>query len=305
MRSIDLKANIYIVAVSGGVDSVVLLDLLSRQTELELIVAHFDHGIRVDSGRDRQFVSSLAKKYKHKFESAEGQLGPDASEAKARAVRYKFLKQVKSKHRAVGIVTAHHQDDIIETAIINLIRGTGPKGLSALKSSPALIRPLLNWTKADIIKYARRGQLSWREDPTNQDTSYLRNYIRRILIPKLTQADANWRPKFLSAIEINRDLGREIEPLIKSIAADNIRLGANQAKMARSWLVGLPGLVGREMIAHMIRAVDKKVRIDRRSITAAWQFAKTARSGKTKLLGKTTVMTINNGEVLVGTKAPS
>src|SRR5438445_4950610 len=115
------KPGSYAVAVSGGVDSVVLLDILAKRDDLELAVAHFDHGIREDSVEDRHFVEGLAKNYGLPFIYEEGSLGPKSSEAEAREARYKFLRQAQKKAGAKAIITAHHQDDLLETAILNML----------------------------------------------------------------------------------------------------------------------------------------------------------------------------------------
>ncbi|MEI6851008.1 MAG: tRNA lysidine(34) synthetase TilS [Candidatus Saccharibacteria bacterium] len=164
-----------ILAVSGGVDSVVLLDMLSKQLGLELIVAHFDHGIRGDSVQDAIFVENLAKKYKLPYVSKREELGASASEELARDRRYEFLRLVARKYDSI-LVTAHHSDDVVETIAINLIRGTGWRGLAVLDSD--IYRPLTNMTKSEIIKYAKKHHLVWREDSTNQSSDYLRNRIR-------------------------------------------------------------------------------------------------------------------------------
>lgn len=164
-----------VVAVSGGVDSVVLLDMMVKQINKPMIVAHFDHGIRPDSREDALFVEALAKSYGLKFETARVELGEDASEALARERRYQFLNSIAKKHRA-RIVTAHHGDDLAETVAINLSRGTGWRGLAVMDS--AVLRPLLHMRKEDIYRYALDNGLEWREDSTNSDDKYLRNKIR-------------------------------------------------------------------------------------------------------------------------------
>lgn len=166
----------YIVAVSGGVDSVVLLDMLAKLPDLELVVAHFDHGIRNDSAKDAEFVAGLANEYNLKFESKREELGAQASEDLARTRRYKFLRELAGKHHAL-VATAHHEDDVIETIALNLIRGTGWRGLAVLDSD--IWRPLTNMTKAEIIQYAEQHDLKWREDSTNVSDKYLRNRIRK------------------------------------------------------------------------------------------------------------------------------
>ena len=128
MAHIPLAPGTYIVAVSGGVDSIVLLDLLANQEKAKLIVAHFDHGIRNDSRDDRMFVQDLAVRYELPFVYDVGNLGQGASEAKAREARYTFLRGVRQAAGARSIITAHHEDDVLETAILNIMRGTGRKG---------------------------------------------------------------------------------------------------------------------------------------------------------------------------------
>lgn len=240
----------YVVAVSGGVDSVALLDLLQRQSiknpNLDLIVAHFDHGIRGDSNDDRQFVENLAKNLSLKFYYEEGHLGDDASEQQARDARYSFLKDIVKKESAAGIVTAHHQDDQIETAIINIVRGTGRKGLSSLSSSGIIHRPLLDYSKADITNYARKNKLSWREDPTNQDIKYLRNYIRHMILPKLNQPE---RTRLLSIISKQAKLNAQIDKELANI----LNLKAEENKLPRLWLSSLDSSLSREVLATWLR----------------------------------------------------
>lgn len=190
--SIILEPGKYVVAVSGGVDSVVLLNLLSELkntshdgSKYKYVVAHFDHGIRTDSNLDRILVGQLAKDYKLPFVFTEGHLGAGASEALARDARYEFLSGVQKASKAQAIITAHHQDDVLETAIINIIRGTGRKGITSLNDHRHLRRPMLHISKEQIRNYASEQGLVWREDSTNQDMGIMRNYIRGVILPKL------------------------------------------------------------------------------------------------------------------------
>jgi len=166
----------YIVAVSGGVDSVVLLDMMRKTIGHELIVAHFDHGIRDDSAEDAQFVTSLASKYGLTYAVKREELGKNASEALARERRYAFLRELAFQHNA-RIVTAHHLDDLVETVAINLKRGTGWRGLAAMDSD--VLRPLIDTPKQQLINYAQANGLVWHEDSTNASDAYLRNRVRR------------------------------------------------------------------------------------------------------------------------------
>ena len=165
-----------VVAVSGGVDSVVLLDMLVRSGQYSLVVAHFDHGTREDSADDARFVEGLADFYNLPFEMRREELGVGASEELARNRRYAFLQEVAKRHEAT-IATAHHMNDIAETIAINLTRGTGWRGLAVLGRDD-IHRPLLGKTKQELIAYALEHQLEWCEDSTNRSGTYLRNRLR-------------------------------------------------------------------------------------------------------------------------------
>ena len=168
-----------VVAVSGGVDSVVLLHQLWRLHPAQIIIAHFDHGIRDNSSDDALFVQNLARQYNVPCEVAREELGKDASEEVARERRYIFLRRVAAAHGAI-IVTAHHADDVVETIAINLQRGTGWRGLAVL-DSPDVLRPLIHLSKQQLYEYADRYNLQWREDSTNASDRYLRNRVRHDL----------------------------------------------------------------------------------------------------------------------------
>lgn len=217
MKKIKLKPGTYIVAVSGGVDSVVLLDLLNKQPDLKLIVAHFNHGIRSDSTKDAKYVEDLAGQYSLQFELGSAELGQDASEEQARDARYKFLNKVKSQYNALQIITAHHSDDVVETIIINLIRGTGWRGLSSLRSTDHLARPLLDFTKKDILDYAKDNNLQWVEDSTNKDLKYLRNEIRHKIVTKMSTKQ---RQHFLDLYQSQLSLTDEIDSHTARLGSD-------------------------------------------------------------------------------------
>lgn len=265
---VELPAGKYLVAVSGGVDSVVLLDLLAKQAGLALAVAHFDHGIRKDSVEDRKFVEKLAKKYGREFITSEGRLGARASEAVAREARYEFLESARLEFGASAIVTAHHQDDLIETAIINLLRGTNRRGLSSLKSTDTIRRPLLGYPKAEIKKYALANQLTWREDPTNADTKYLRNYVRLEIVPKLSASD---RQKLLAIIASASHQNAEIDNILG-------KLVGSSAELDRAWLGQLAEPVRLEVLASWLRANGVNG-YDRKALVRLSKAAQTARNG--------------------------
>lgn len=234
------------VAVSGGVDSMVLLDVLAKQPGLDLVVAHFDHGIRPDSSQDRQLVAQAAQRYKLPYIYEEGHLGTGASEATARKARYDFLERAREKHQAQAIITAHHQDDLIETMLINLIRGTNRKGLSSLRSQSKLLRPLLKTGKGSILEYARQHHITWREDSTNASDAYLRNRLRQSVMTRLTSAQ---RAQLLAinqqAAAVNQVIDEEIAVLLSTLAENG--------KLSREQFADLPLPVAREVMAAWLR----------------------------------------------------
>lgn len=162
----------------------VLLDSVLRHGQDEVVVAHFDHGIRAESAADARFVVGLARRYNVPYVTRREELGPAASEDVARQRRYQFLFDAAARWGG-RVTTAHHQDDVIETIALNLRRGTRWRGLAAM-GDQRIERPLLEWTKQDIYDYALRHRLEWVEDATNRSDAYLRNQLRRQLHMKLT-----------------------------------------------------------------------------------------------------------------------
>lgn len=239
-------------AVSGGVDSVVLLDVLRREPDLELVVAHFDHGMRADSTGDRAFVQALAERYGLPFVYEEGKLGAKASEATARAARYDFLQRVQQEHQAQAIITAHHQDDVLETAIINLLRGTGRKGLTALSSRDDVVRPLLDVPKIELVNYAKKRQLQWREDSSNANEAYLRNYVRHQILPRF---DTQSRSALINLLTSLKTTNEELDGLLAAMLDE---------QLDRQWFGQLGHAEAREVLAawlrqHGLRGFDRKM----------------------------------------------
>ncbi|HJV65744.1 MAG TPA: tRNA lysidine(34) synthetase TilS [Geomonas sp.] len=186
-----------LVAVSGGADSVALLDILVQlkdHEQLSLVVAHLNHGLRgCDSDGDEEFVSRLAAAYglpcvtKREDVAALAKNSRLSLEDAGRRARYAFFEQTARSHQASSIALAHHLDDQAETVLIRLLRGAGGDGLSAMStiSGERLKRPLLQVSRAELEQYLKLRGLSWRTDSTNDDTSILRNSIRHQLIPQL------------------------------------------------------------------------------------------------------------------------
>lgn len=246
---VSVKPGKYILAVSGGVDSTVLLDLLSKKPKLELIAAHFNHGIRSNAVQDERFVREQAKQRGLSFEVGYGRLGKQASEEAARQARYDFLFSIQKKYHADAIITAHHQDDLIESAFINLVRGTGYKGLVAIKNNKSVLRPMLDKPKADIIRYAKTNRLQWVEDETNQDLAYTRNYLRNRVVNKLKPSQR---------IELLKNIDNVAKTDIKLThqIANLSQIVKQDRNIKRYEFTSLPSKLGDELVAYWLREIQ-------------------------------------------------
>src|SRR5690242_9229656 len=215
-----------VVAVSGGGDSVALLDLLHALAPacgLELVIAHADHGIAPESRTVGQSVRALAERYGLPFELGELHLGPDATETTARRARYAWLRDVQRRHGARYLVTAHHRGDQLETIILRFLRGSAPAGLAgiAARARGGLVRPLLPFTKAELAAHAAARGLPVHDDAANRDPRHLRSWVRAALLPLIE------------------------ERLGARVSEDVLRTGRAAALERRAWdhaLEHLPGL---------------------------------------------------------------
>ncbi len=275
----SMQPGTYIVAVSGGVDSMSLLHILNNYhaSGLKLIVAHFDHGIRTDTADDIDLVKNTAQNYGLEFLLGHGRLGAGASEAAARKARYSFLQKCRKQCGGVAIITAHHQDDVIETAAINLIRGTGIKGLSALKNQTFVKRPLLDATKLQIEQYAKQNNIQWRQDYTNSDENYLRNRVRRLL----QSITSKQRHDLLNIIKKSGLLSTEMDAVVKEMLKidnkNNLKTTKNSV-MERDLFCALPYSVAKTVMAFWLRT-NKIAAFDSKAVERLTLASKAARIG--------------------------
>jgi tRNA(Ile)-lysidine synthetase-like protein len=239
-----------LVGVSGGVDSMALLHALVA-TGRRPVVLHFDHGWRADSGADAAFVADAARKLGLKFVGGKiGKKAP-AREADARAARYAFFAKVARRLGLHDLVQGHHADDQVETFLMQLLRGAGAAGRGmegrVVRDGLTLHRPWLGVWKKEIVAYARRKKLSWREDATNADTRHRRNLIRKRVLPYLQkQFGAAVTGNLLRAAEIARAEGEWLDLLCAQpagqteLSAKKLRAMpvAQQRRVVLRWLQG-------------------------------------------------------------------
>jgi tRNA(Ile)-lysidine synthase len=214
-----------LVAVSGGPDSVALLDLLVGLAPEGpgLVVGHVDHGIQEESAAVAELVRRLAARYGLPFQSGRLELGSGATETAARRARYGWLEAARSRVGADWLVTAHHRDDQVETILLRALRGSAPAGLSgiAARTRGGVVRPLLPFTRGELSAYVRERGLAAHEDPANRDDRHLRSWLRHTILPVL-----------------ERRLGSRVRD-------DLSRLGKAAARDRRAWdevINRLPGL---------------------------------------------------------------
>ncbi len=206
----------FILAVSGGADSISLLHAFC-QLNLRIWVLHCNFSLRgKESDTDEQFVKRFCESYGigysvKKFNTLAYAREKSLSiEMAARELRYSWFREMKKKKKMDYIVVAHHADDVAETLLINLCRGTGIKGLTGIKPvNGDILRPLLECPRTDILRYIEAHQLSFRTDSTNNSLDYLRNKIRHQVIPVLKEIN----PSFSETITENCTALRETEQI--------------------------------------------------------------------------------------------
>lgn len=197
------KNQFILVGVSGGVDSVVLCELL-HQWKVPFAIAHCNFGLRgSESDADDIFVSSLAEHYEVQhfrtfFDTKKvAQEKGISIQMAARELRYAWFNDLLNEHQFDWVAVGTHLNDNIETAIINLTRGTGISGISGISpKNNNVIRPLLFATRTNILDFAKLHQLSWREDSSNADEKYSRNKIRHRIIPALEEINPSLSQTF-------------------------------------------------------------------------------------------------------------
>ena len=252
----------WVLAVSGGVDSMVLFDyFLKNYNHENIVVAHYNHKLRPSADDDEKFVEKKCKEAKIRFEV--GHLivkpGEKVSEEKARDERYKFLRSVveklqKEKMEPVYIVTAHHLDDITETVAINLLRGTGWRGLAPLSSHT--YRPFTEFddvtpeSRGDILTYAAHNKVTFRQDPTNFEDIYLRNRIRDKISTMEPDGHYELNQKIKKLYIRQREIREEVSGLIQDILKE---WGYFETKaIKREWFKDLDDDVASEILTQIL-----------------------------------------------------
>ena len=278
-----------VAAVSGGADSVSLLLVLAelmrrRKITNEVVVAHFDHGLRgKESNADAEFVRELAGSLGYQFELGRGRVAKKGNlEQNARLARYAFLAKTAERHKAFAVLTAHTLNDQAETFLLNLIRGSGPGGLAAMRpirplegTEANLVRPMLRWAKREETEdFCLARGVNFRSDAMNRDSRFTRVRIRTELLPLLK----TFNPKIVEQIARTASL----MPAAESESA-NAAAGENDASELRLALLRKmdgPGL--RNTLRQWIKANRGSLRgITHKHIEGVERLVRSEKSGKT------------------------
>jgi tRNA(Ile)-lysidine synthase len=259
LGTIEVAGDRSLIAVSGGPDSVVLLDLMTRSREqhgCELVVAHIDHGIHPESGVVANRVRSLAESYGLPVEVGQLTLGPGASETVARERRYAWLEETRDRLGAELILTAHHADDQVETVLMRVLAGSGPAGLAGMAPRQGrVVRPLLPYTKADLEVHLMSAGLTAWADPANSSPQHLRSWIRTELLPllrsRLPQTEANLG-RLAAQAAVNR---RAWDAVLNALPGLELRQETDGISVAASILVGYDSALTQATIFALARRV--------------------------------------------------
>ena len=260
-----------VLAVSGGVDSMCLLDAAAAAgvaRGCELVVATFDHASGAHSSRAAAFVAQAAAHYQ--LQVVIGSAGPVArNESAWRDVRWAFLRSVSERVRG-PVLTAHNSDDQVETVLMRALRGAGARGLAGLRAPSPVRRPFLEVSRAELRAYADERAIEWIEDPTNRSLDYLRNRLRRDILPALLHARPALATELLELSERAATWRNDLAILVDSCLEHGVRC---DSRKGRSLFVRITDL--RELSFDALQVVWPElagrigVRLDRRGTVGA------------------------------------
>ena len=200
----NIQDECIIIGVSAGPDSMALLHLTSNITSKKIICAHINHGIRIESNEEEEYLKNYCNNHNLTFESIKITNWNEKNfENEARKKRYTFYEKVLKKYHSHTLLLAHHGDDLIETILMKIVRGSNLEGYAGIKlyskqKDYTIIRPFLYLTKEDILKYNKENNIKYYIDKTNTNHEYTRNRYREKLLPLLKQEDELVHLKFLN-----------------------------------------------------------------------------------------------------------
>jgi tRNA(Ile)-lysidine synthase len=272
-----------VLAVSGGLDSMVLLVAASRlppRARRNILVATFDHGTGKAAGRAAALVARQA--FRAGFLCVTGRASTiGTKEEEWRRGRWAFLQQVAEK-RGSSVVTAHNLDDQVETVFMRILRDAGPRGLAGLYADSEIVRPFLNISRATLAEYSRRNRVPFVQDPSNCDRKHLRNRIRLDILPSIVKRNPAFPDELLSLARKSAEWRRSLEDLAGTVESESEREGG--LRINRSSLQGFDEDCLRVLWPAL--AARASVVMDRRGTHRAAEFTiKGATGGTIQLSG--------------------
>lgn len=223
--------NYIVIGVSAGPDSMCLLNILQKKTN-KIIVCHINHNVRKESIEEEEYITKYCKDNNLILEKMTIENYQENNfENEARAKRYNFYEETLKKYNSSTLFLAHHGDDLIETVLMKITRGSNIEGYAGIKEitnikNYQIIRPLLNYTKEDILKYNKENNIKYFIDSTNKSENYTRNRYRIHILPFLKQEDKNIHQKYLkyskTLIEYDEYIKREVQRNINKVYKNNI-----------------------------------------------------------------------------------
>lgn len=277
------RGDAFIVCVSGGPDSLCLLDVLAtlqKKYDFSLRVAHVNYHLR---GRSSDLDEILVKKMAVRYHLpitilSQKKNSKSASEETLRVIRYAFFETLRKKRGARHIAVAHNEDDQAETLLLRLLRGTGLSGLSAMRAkNNTIIRPLIEMSRTDILRYLKERSIPFREDASNADPRYFRNRIRHRLIPYL---EKNFQPQTRKLLaETALLLGDDYASLENSTSALPVKRITKGREFSRATLLRLP----EARLHHELRALLRPFLAEKNPTkNIIYELTKALKSAKSK-----------------------
>ena len=267
LQKYSIKNETVLAAVSGGVDSVVMLHILctlKKEFGLNLKVVHLNHNWRAEeSKKDMEFVKKLAKDSNLEFYAETLDDDVKKTELSARDERYAFFERALQKFNSKICFLAHNKNDNAETLIYRVIKGTVPSGLSSIpKCRPPYYRPLINFSRFEIEEYAKSNRLKYRLDASNEDTQYKRNFIRKNILPEMEKINKNAVDAINSLINLSDERNDILEDYLKSIENTVFEAGSesfahNKPTIKRDAFLSLKEPLQREIISRYFKGILK------------------------------------------------
>lgn len=223
--------NYVVIGVSAGPDSMCLLDLLQKKAT-KIVVCHINHNVRKESIEEEEYITKYCQDKNIILEKTTiNNYQENNFENEARKKRYMFYEEILKKYNSKTLLLAHHGDDLIETILMKISRGSNLEGYAGIKEisnvkNYQIIRPLLKYTKEDIINYNKSNNIKYYNDSSNQSTNYTRNRYRLNILPLLKKEDKNIHKKYLkyskTLIEYDDYIKREVKRNINNVYKENI-----------------------------------------------------------------------------------